>query len=158
MRPDVTALEKEFGQIVAVDDQKEVLALLGDVFRARGRTFQPFSEGESALACSLLAEALPLFRDLGDRNQLITHVSRFALAHANNGSPMLAAQLLAAAQVFRAEVGDRLGWVDRLNDSAMRIIHVQLDEITFAEGTAHGQALTLDEAFTLALNPPHEPA
>ena len=115
-------------------------------------------EGESALACSLLAEALPLFRDLGDRNQLITHVSRFALAHANNGSPMLAAQLLAAAQVFRAEVGDRLGWVDRLNDSAMRIIHVQLDEITFAEGTAHGQALTLDEAFTLALNPPHEPA
>jgi len=35
--------------IVAVDDQPEVLGLLGEVFRARGRAYQPFSDGEAAI-------------------------------------------------------------------------------------------------------------
>ncbi len=50
MAAPVAATDNPVQTIVAVDDQPEVLALLGEVFRARGRAYQPFSDGEAAIA------------------------------------------------------------------------------------------------------------
>ena len=106
-------------------------------------------EGRVVEAVSLLSESQRLLRSVDDR--LMTTAAGCRLALALAGKAVTATRLLSSAAVRLDEIGASPPWLVRINEQTLSAIRAQLDEATLAEAWEQGEALTLDEAFALAL-------
>jgi len=109
-------------------------------------------EGRVEDAFPMLEEAYRIHRDLGDRQSIMTDLSRFASALAATGRVERAARLLSSAEALREEIGSDVRWIGKMNERTLTAIRAQLDEAASAEAWEQGRKLTADEAVALALD------
>jgi hypothetical protein len=84
---------------------------------------------------------------------IVVDLVRFGAILARRGEADAAAQLVACSDRLQEEiVATRWSWAAEEREEAVAIIHVQLDEVRFAEAWERGLKLTVDEAFSLAFN------
>jgi predicted ATPase len=108
-------------------------------------------EGRIGDSLSMLAESLRITRDLEIPRLIVENLSRFAETLAVAGRAEIAAQLLAAAEALREEIGGSHSWVIDVNDKTLECVRTQLGEGAFADSWEQGQKLTVDEAVAVAL-------
>jgi len=108
-------------------------------------------EGRLEEAVSLLSESQRILRSVDDRLMTTAAGCRLARVFALAGRATTATRVLSSAAVRLDEIGARPPWLAKINDQTLSAIRTQLDEATFAEAWKQGEALTLDEAFALAL-------
>jgi tetratricopeptide (TPR) repeat protein len=106
-------------------------------------------EGRVEEALPLLKESTRIFVELVDPSEIGSSLSYFARALALTGRDGAAAQVFARAQATFDELG--LHWFQRFNSRTRALILAQLDEAAYAQASARGRELTLDEAIELAL-------
>jgi predicted ATPase len=114
-------------------------------------------EGRIDDSLSMLAEALRIKRDLAIPGQIVENLSRFAETLAVAGRAESAAQLLAAAEAARADIGGSHSWVEDVNEKTMAQLRTELDAASLAGALARGGQLTVDEAVGLALASADDP-
>jgi predicted ATPase/class 3 adenylate cyclase len=103
-------------------------------------------------AVSMLAEAYPIWRDLGNLIGIVAVLGRLASVLATAGRAETSARLLSCSETLREEIGHRARWLTTMNDETLTTIGTQLDEAAFAEAWEQGRKLTADEAVALALD------
>jgi predicted ATPase len=108
-------------------------------------------EGRIDDSLSMLAESLRITRDLEMPGLIVESLSRFAETLAVAGRAETAAQLLAAAEALREEIGGSHSWVIGVNENTLTQLRMQLDDATLAEAREHGRRLTVEEAVAFAL-------
>jgi non-specific serine/threonine protein kinase len=109
-------------------------------------------EGRIGDSLSMLAESLRITRDLEMPGLIVENLSRCAETLAIAGRAETAAQLLAAAEALREEIGGSHSWVVDVNEKTLTQLRTQLDDATLAEAGEHGRRLTVDEAIAFALD------
>jgi hypothetical protein len=82
---------------------------------------------------------------------IVESLSRFAETLAVAGRAETAAQLLAAAEALREEIGGSQSWDIGVNENTLTQLRTQLDDATLAEARERGRRLTVDEAVAFAL-------
>jgi len=98
----------------------------------------------------LVEEALATYRRLGEVGEVSMGVRRLSWAVAADGRAHSAAQLLAAAESLREEIGAWLdAWVLEMDKKTLTAIRDELDEAAFAKAWEQGASLTVDEAISL---------
>jgi len=110
-------------------------------------------EGRIDDSLSMLAESLRIKRDLEMPGLIVENLSRLAETLAVAGRAETAAQLLAAAEALREEIGGSHSWVIEANEKTLTQLRTQLNDATLAEAREHGRRLTIDEAVAFALSP-----
>jgi predicted ATPase/class 3 adenylate cyclase len=114
-------------------------------------------EGRFDDARDLLVQSLRIDRELGNVPFVSLDLVRFAAIHTRDGSPQLAARLIARAVAIFHEIGFSLEpWMTREVDEATAAVRVQLDAAAFADAWEEGANLSLDEAIALALGQAEE--
>jgi predicted ATPase/class 3 adenylate cyclase len=108
-------------------------------------------EGRIDDSLAMLAESLRIKSDLEMPPLIVESLSRFAETLAVAGRAETAAQLLAAAEALRQEIGGSHSWVIDVNENTLTQLRVQLDDATLEEAREHGRRLTVDEAVAFAL-------
>ena len=83
---------------------------------------------------------------------IVESLCRIAATLTNAGRRETAAQLLAASQAFREELGGGFAWVAKTNEETLSKLRAELDEETLSSALERGRRLTSDEAVSLALN------
>jgi hypothetical protein len=109
-------------------------------------------EGRIGDSLSMLAESLRITRDLEMPGLIVENLSRFAETLAVARRAETAAQLLAAAEALREEIGGSHSWVKDVNEKTLTQLRTQLDDATLAKAREHGRRLTVDDAVALALD------
>jgi predicted ATPase/class 3 adenylate cyclase len=109
-------------------------------------------EGRIDDSLSMLAESLRITRDLEMPGLIVENLSRLAETLAVAGRAETAAQLLAAAEALREEIGGSHSWVRAVNEKTLTQLRTQLDEATLEEAREYGRRLTVDEAVAFALD------
>jgi len=107
--------------------------------------------GRLPAAISMLVENMPIFIELGDELDVETNLCRSALVLALAGDVVVAAKLLAQAELALRELGVRQNWLTKLNDLALELIHAKLAPDAFDVAQAEGAALSVEAATTLAM-------
>jgi hypothetical protein len=82
---------------------------------------------------------------------IVENLSRLAETLAVAGRAETAAQLLAAAEALREEIGGSHSWVIEVNEKTLTQLRMQLDDATLAEARENGRRLTVEEAVAFAL-------
>jgi len=100
----------------------------------------------------MLAESLRIKSDLEMPGLIVESLTRFADTLAVAGRAKAAAQLLAAAEALREEIGGSHSWVMDVSEKTLTQLRTQLDDATLAEAREHGRRLTVDEAVAFALD------
>jgi predicted ATPase len=114
-------------------------------------------EGRFDDARDLLVQSLRIDRELGNVPFVSLDLVRFAVIHTRDGSPQLAARLIARAVAVFHEIEFSLEpWMTREVDDATAAVRVQLDDAAFAAAWEEGANLSLDEAIALALGQAEE--
>jgi len=114
-------------------------------------------EGRFDDARDLLVQSLRIDRELGNVPFVSLDLVRFAVIHTRDGSPQVAARLIArAVDVFHAIEFSLEQWMTREVDEATAAVRVQLDDAAFADAWDEGANLSLDEAIALALGKAEE--
>jgi predicted ATPase len=108
-------------------------------------------EGRIDDSLSMLAESLRIKRDLEMPGLIVENLSRLAETLAVAGRAETAAQLLAAAEALREEIGGSHSWVIEVNEKTLTQLRMQLDDATLAEARENGRRLTVEEAVAFAL-------
>jgi predicted ATPase len=109
-------------------------------------------EGESARAAQLLTRALTLFHELGARRYICQDFARLAGPVAAQGFPQAAARLLGASEALLETMGLGLQPGDRRHIGRyVATVREHLDQATFDAAWAEGQAMSLERAFSYAL-------
>jgi hypothetical protein len=122
---------------------------MGNAFLILGRLAQ--AEGDVGRAASLLRQSVTVYRDLGDQACLSAAVGFLAVLAMRRGAPRRSARLLGAvgpgpAFSLPLSPDDRRAYAESI--AAAR---AALGEQDFAAAWAEGQAMTLDQAVTDAL-------
>ena len=113
------------------------------------------NEGRFDDARDLLVQSLRIDRELGNVPMVSFDLVRFAVIHARDGRPELAARLVARAVAVFDEIGFALeSWMTRDVEDATAAVRAQLDDVAFDEAWEAGAKLSLDEAVALALETP----
>jgi hypothetical protein len=103
------------------------------------------NKGRVRDAFSMLKEALPICRELGDQ-PIAVILCRTALALAIGGRAETAARLLSCAEALHEEIGASVRrWLANMNDETLTSIGRKLDQAAFAEAWEQGRALTEDK-------------
>jgi non-specific serine/threonine protein kinase len=108
-------------------------------------------EGRIDDSLSMLAESLRIKSDLEMPGLIVESLSRFAETLVVAGRAETAAQLVAAAEALREEMGGSHSWVIDVNENTLTQLRRQLDDATLEEAREHGRRLTVDEAVAFAL-------
>jgi predicted ATPase len=108
-------------------------------------------EGRINDSLSMLAESLRIKQELEMPAQIVENLSRFSETLGVAGRAEIAAQLLAAAETLREEIGGSHSWVKDVNEKTLTQLSTQLDAATLAEALERGRRLTVDDAVALAL-------
>jgi len=108
-------------------------------------------EGRIDDSLSMLAESLRIKSDLEMPGLIVENLSRFAETLSVAGRAETAAQLLAAAEALREEIGGSHSWVIEVNEKTLTQLRTQLDDATLEEACEHGRRLTVDDAVAFAL-------
>jgi predicted ATPase len=108
-------------------------------------------EGRIDDSLSMLAESLRIKSDLEMPGLIVESLSRFAETLVVAGRAETAAQLVAAAEALREEMGGSHSWVIDVNENTLTQLRIQLDDATLEEAREHGRRLTVDEAVAFAL-------
>jgi predicted ATPase len=109
-------------------------------------------EGRIDDSLSMLAESLRIKSDLEMPGLIVESLARYAETLAVvAGRAETAAQLLAAAEALREEIGGSHSWVIEVNEKTLTQLRTQLDDATLEEAREHGRRLTVDEAVAFAL-------
>jgi len=95
-------------------------------------------EGRIDDSLSMLAESLRITRDLEMPGQIVENLSRFAETLAVAGRAETAAQLLAAAEALREEIGGSHSWVRDVNEETLTRLRAQLDDAILAKALEQG--------------------
>jgi predicted ATPase len=110
-------------------------------------------QGDEESANKLIAESLILSQELGDKLLLGGCLVGLAGVISIQGHPEQAVRLFGAAETLFEGAGGNVYPVDRAEyDRTLAAIRARLDEATFAQAWAEGQALTLEQAIAYALN------
>jgi predicted ATPase len=110
------------------------------------------NEGRSDDARDLLVQSLRIDRELGNIPFVSLDLVRFAVIHTRDGSPQLAARLIARAVTVFHEIGFSLEtWMTRELDDATAAVRAELDDDSFDAAWERGAKMSLDEAVALAL-------
>jgi predicted ATPase/DNA-binding CsgD family transcriptional regulator len=118
------------------------LAILGRIALAQGAY-------ERATAC--YTESLALRQETGEKEGIATALEGLAAVAGMQGRPVRAARLYGFAESLRTLLDAPLPPIDRLAyQRTIAAIRAQLDEPTFLNAWAAGQALTLEEAIAEA--------
>jgi predicted ATPase/class 3 adenylate cyclase len=142
------ALHEENLHRARTQSNERIVALSLDQLASYAR-----DEGRVEDALSMLQESLRIRRDLGDRPAIAENLSRFARTLAMVGRAGTAARLLSGSEALREQIGSAsVPWVTRMNEETLTTIRTQLDDAAFAQAWQQGQALSADEAITLALD------
>jgi predicted ATPase/class 3 adenylate cyclase len=109
-------------------------------------------EGRFDDARDLLVQSLRIDRELGNVPFVSLDLVRFAVIHTRDGSPQLAARLVACAVAVFHEIGFSLEpWMTREVDHATAAVRAQLDDESFDVAWDDGAKMSLDAAVALAL-------
>ena len=108
-------------------------------------------EGRIDDSLSMLAESLRIKSLLEMPGLIVESLSRFAETLVVAGRAETAAQLVAAAEALREEMGGSHSWVIDVNENTLTQLRRQLDDATLEEAREHGRRLTVDEAVAFAL-------
>lgn len=129
----------------AGNQRMEAMALADLGFHAR-------EEGRFEDALALIAASYRIHADLGEREAIVTAISRFARVHAAAGRPLSAAKLLSSSDAYNNELGaPTIPWDRDRNAETLAIVRTQLDEAAFTTAWDEGRTLRADEAVALAL-------
>jgi predicted ATPase/class 3 adenylate cyclase len=101
-------------------------------------------------AYSLLAAALAIRCDLGERLEIADILGRMAEVRAFEGHGGTAAVLLAAAEAVRQQTGGDRRWMRERAERTVTAIRSQIDETAFDDAWEKGRRLSMDEAIDLA--------
>ena len=99
----------------------------------------------------LLHRALGLRRELGDPAETAACLCNVAHTLAAVGESTRAAQLLAAFETLRAEIGGAQPWIAEMSEATSATLRSQLAQPVFAAAWDEGETLTIDQAVTLAI-------
>ena len=153
---------EELGQVerakeLAVENLRRAQAIRSPTLEAAALdTLAGFEhdDGRFDSALELRRRSLRLSRELGDVQHVLDSLSRVANTHAHAGRGELAARLLSASLALHEDAGLSLPlYQERRRDEMLNILREQLDDAAFADASAEGRRLSLDEAVALALEP-----
>jgi non-specific serine/threonine protein kinase len=118
------------------------LAILGRIALAQGNY-------EEAIAC--FNESLTLRQEIGEKEGIATVLEGLAAVTGALGEPMRAAGLYGFAESLRTQLGAPMSPIDVPSyQRAIATLRAKLDEPTFLNARAAGQAMTLEEALAEA--------
>jgi predicted ATPase/class 3 adenylate cyclase len=110
------------------------------------------NEGRFDDARELLVQSFHIDRELGNVPFVSLDLVRFAVIHIRDGSPQLAARLIARAVAVFDEIGISLEtWMRREVEDATAAVRAQLDDDSFDAAWEEGARMSLDDAVALAL-------
>ena len=110
------------------------------------------SQGRVQDALPLLRTSLGIKRDFGNPSEIAIGLCSVARAITAVGRVGTAVRLISCFDALGEEIGSGEAWVARMNEQTLATIRAQLDEAAFADAWEQGQALTADDAVTLALD------
>jgi ATP/maltotriose-dependent transcriptional regulator MalT len=102
-------------------------------------------------AFQMLRENVPIWHELGDDVGRAVNLCRVSYAVALAGKARQAARLLGSAEAQLEELGAAVPWVTRMNDETLATLGTQLDQASVDDHRTWGQALSVDDAVSLAL-------
>lgn len=109
-------------------------------------------QGASERATACYQESLTLRQETGEKEGIATALEGLAAVAGMQGRPANAARLYGFAETLRTLLGAPLTPIDRLAyQYSVAALRAQLDEPAFLNAWAAGQALTLEEAITEAM-------
>jgi hypothetical protein len=115
------------------------------------------AQGHDSRAQTYYAESLAQFREYIDKQRIPDCIDGLAGLARATGQPARAARLFGAAEALRESAGIPLPPVYRAAyEHALAAVRAQLDEAAFAASWAAGQALSLEQAITEALDATNE--
>ena len=108
---------------------------------------------EPVRALALFRESLSLRKEMGARRGIAESLEGLAgMAGAAQGHHQRAARLFGAAAALRQTIGAPVPLVERAEvDRNVAATRAQLDEVTFGAAWAEGQAMTMEQAISFAL-------
>jgi hypothetical protein len=110
------------------------------------------NQGRFDDARHLLVQSLRIDRELGNVPFVSLDLVRFAVIHIRDGSPQVAAGLIARAVATFNEIGLSLEtWMTREVEDATTAVRAELGAAAFDAAWEEGARLSLDEAVALAL-------
>jgi predicted ATPase/transcriptional regulator with XRE-family HTH domain len=134
---------------------EESLAIRGsfyDFWSLRNLGLTVLEEGDLEHASSLIRKALLLCQDKRDELGMIEAMAALAAVSATGGDAARASRLLGAVEAGLKRIGGRLYFGDRLShDQTMRAVSLSLTSEELATCWTTGQALTLEQAVSYAL-------
>lgn len=148
----VAQIQGEYERAIALHEESLSLFLLRGPYwvgipqahQALGET--TLAQGNAALAANHLAEALELFRDMGDRMGISWCIAGLAGVAAVNEEPERAAWLWGAAEALRQSIGSRTAPAARATHERLQAeVCKQLGEAMFNTKWAEGQAVSLEQ-------------
>jgi tetratricopeptide (TPR) repeat protein len=154
----VAQIQGDYERAIALHEESLSLFLLRGPYwvgipqahQALGET--TLAQGNAALAANHLAEALELFRDMGDRMGISWCIAGLAGVAAVNEEPERAAWLWGAAEALRQSIGARHAPAIRLTHERLQAeVRKQLGEGVFNTKWAEGQAASITQAIDEAL-------
>jgi predicted ATPase/class 3 adenylate cyclase len=109
-------------------------------------------QGDNAKAAALFEESLTIRREIADKRGIAESLETMASLASADGRILQAVQLFGAADAIRKAAGTPLWLVERPDhDQIIATLRARLDEPSFAEAWAKGQAMTLEQAIEHAL-------
>lgn len=115
-------------------------------------------DGDYDKAMSMYGESLLRAWELGSKWDMAWSFESLARVAAAEGRPVRAAYLFGVAETLFQSIAMRLRLDDTTkHEEIVATVRAQLAEDTFAASYRQGQAATLEQAITYALNSPHSP-
>jgi hypothetical protein len=112
-----------------------------------------FDRGEPYRARELHREALAIYRDIDHRRGIAWSLGRLGMAEALGGDPRVAARLIGAMSVLRAESGvTPTGPVSSEMEHVITALQEQLGSDAWEAAWQEGRSMPLEEAITFALD------
>ena len=154
----VAQIQGEYERAIALHEESLSLFLLSGPYwvgipqahQALGET--TLAQGNAALAADHLAEALELFRDMGDRMGISWCIAGLAGVAAVNEEPERAAWLWGAAEALRQSIGARPAPAARATHERLQAeVRKQLGEVMFNAKWTEGQDASVEQAIDEAL-------
>ncbi len=109
-------------------------------------------QGDIERATQCYQESLVLRQEAGEKEGIAAALEELARVAAIRGQIRSAAQLFGAAEALRTAMGTPLPLSERAShEHAVKAVRANLDETAFAQAWAEGQAMTLEQAMTAAL-------
>ena len=110
-------------------------------------------QGNYAQAFDLLAEAIQVLQEMGDKEDVILCFEPLAFMALEQNLPIRAARLLGASEALRKELGVIRSQPLQVDfEKCVASIHSQLDEVRFEIAWSEGRAMTYEQAIASALD------